>query len=206
MVVTSASGSVTSSVASLTVVLDPKLLATAEYFWDTDPGVGNGTPVSVPAGQSFTLGAPGSSVLNVNTASLAAGLHKLGFRVVDASSRWSDINWLPVQVQNAATLSASVNNSSIGDANKMLVAAEYFWDSDPGNGNGTPVSVPADESFTLGVPGTNLFNAECRFACGGSPSVGFPGRRCQLELEHHQLAAGAGAECGNSFGERGGFV
>jgi len=41
---------------------------------------------------------------------------------------------------------------------QALVAAEYFWDNDPGTGNGTPLSVTAGESFTLGVPGTNLFN------------------------------------------------
>ena len=127
----------------------------------------------MPPGESFTLGVPGTNLFNASVASLAAGLHQLGFRAEDASSNWSAINWLPVQVQNAATLSASVAASSIGDAGKRLVAAEYFWDSDPGNGNGTPISVPPGESFTLGTPGTNLFNASVASLAAGLHQLGF---------------------------------
>ena len=103
---------------------DPQALVYAEYFWDTDPGLSNGVPVTVAAAETFVIGSPSAFVLNVSVTSLSAGLHRLGFRVVDASARWSDINWLPVQVQNAATLAASVATSSINDTNKLLVAAE----------------------------------------------------------------------------------
>ena len=75
-----------------------KKLVAAEYFWDSDPGNGNGTPISVPPSESFTLGTPGTNLFNASVASLAAGLHQLGFRAEDASSNWSTINWLPVQV------------------------------------------------------------------------------------------------------------
>jgi hypothetical protein len=86
------------SVAASSISDANKLLVAAEYFWDSDPGNGNGTPVSVPAGESFTLGAPGTNLFNANITSLAAGLHKLGFRAKDAATNWGDINWLPVQV------------------------------------------------------------------------------------------------------------
>ena len=152
---------------------DPQALVYAEYFWDTDPGLSNGVPVSVAAAETFAIGSPSALVLNVSVTSLSAGLHRLGFRVVDASARWSDINWLPVQVQNAATLAASVATSSINDTNKLLVAAEYFWDSDPGNGNGTAVSVSAAESFTLGAPGTNLLSVDVSALPVGLHRLGF---------------------------------
>src|SRR6185369_15993036 len=128
------------------------VLSYAEYFWDSDPGVGNGVTVSVVAAESLAFGSPGSQVLSVSATNLSAGLHRLGFRVVDANGHPSDVNWLPVQVQNAGTLSASVSPSRIADAHEALVSAEYFWDTDPGVGSGTPLSVTAGQSFTFGAP------------------------------------------------------
>lgn len=90
-------------------------LAAAEYFIDSDPGPGNGTPFTLPVDdtivqtQSVTL--PGD---------IAPGLHYLYAR-----SRSSDGIWgLTQQTQ------FFVKNT--------IIAAEYFFDTDPGIGLGNP--------------------------------------------------------------------
>ncbi|HEX6849204.1 MAG TPA: hypothetical protein VF144_19600, partial [Chitinophagaceae bacterium] len=105
-------------------------ITAAEYFFDTDPGQGNGTPVSV--------GTPGSTV-NFNVAiptSFTSGFHFLGLRVQDANGLWSMIEYRGFYI--------SQNTSDVGN----ITAAEYFFDTDPGPGNGTPLSV--------GTPGANV--------------------------------------------------
>jgi hypothetical protein len=120
-------------------------LVVGEYFWDTDPGLGLGTSVSIPTGE--TLIPSDIPPLNVNVTALTAGLHKLGFRVEDAEGRWSDISWLPIQVQDPNALLAAVTNWSVGDSNKLLASAEYFWGADPGLGSGSTVAVPQTETL-----------------------------------------------------------
>src|ERR1041384_1656105 len=165
------------SVANFEINDTNKLLVAAEFFWDSDPGSGNGISVSAQTGESYTLGAPGSNLFNADISALAAGLHKLGFRARDTSTNWSDVNWLPVQVQDSASLSSgAINSSAINDANKLLVAGEYFWDSDPGQGNGIAASVSVGETFTLGAPGSNLFNADITSLAAGLHKLGFRAR------------------------------
>lgn len=93
----------------------------AEYFWDTDPGVGKGTPL--PA----TLGATGGIVdVDVLTDGLAPGQHTIGFRTCSGRA-WS------------ATVTATV---TIPDGRSAeITGAEYFWGEDPGFGKGTPIDV-----------------------------------------------------------------
>jgi hypothetical protein len=60
----------------------PNMVA-AEYFIDTDPGVGNASPISIPAGQNFTqtlpLLVPGSTT---------QGNHFIAIRFKDTNDRW----------------------------------------------------------------------------------------------------------------------
>jgi hypothetical protein len=134
---------------------DPQALTAAEYFWDADPGAGNGTPVSIPAGE--TLITSDIPPLNVDVTHLSAGLHLLGVRVKDATGRWSGVALEPIQVQDANTLIAAVNSLPTADTNKLLASGEYFFDTDPGLGNGTKITIPTGETLiTPDIPPLNL--------------------------------------------------
>jgi len=59
-------------------------LSRVEYFWDTDPGIGNAT--------AYTNFTPGSMVeLNIplSTADARPGMRRLGIRVMDNGNQWS---------------------------------------------------------------------------------------------------------------------
>jgi len=111
----------------------------AEYFFDHDPGQGNGTviPISTP-GDVVNFPA------NIPLGGLAAGFHTLAIRVCDAEGKWSRFDYRTIYM----TSEQESNVSSV-------VAAEYFFDSDPGPGNATPTSLGvfgAVVNFTATVP------------------------------------------------------
>ncbi len=118
-----------------------------EYFLDSDPGFGMGTEVPV---------APAPNVSNlqfsIGLGSVTDGFHTLFVRAVDDSARWSLARVSPFykSVLSASTL-------------PLVTRAEYFMDSDPGPGAGTPVQIN---------PSSNITNLQ--FAIGlGSVSPGF---------------------------------
>ncbi len=111
-------------------------LSKAEYFIDTDPGQGSGTPITIPGGatSNFTFTVP--------TASLSNGFHFLVVRVRDLNARWSLLEARGFFITTSTT---NVPNIS---------AAEYFYDLDPGQGAGTPISILAGPTtFALPVGG-----------------------------------------------------
>jgi PKD repeat protein len=55
----------------------------AEYFFDSDPGFGNATPLSVTAGDSVHI------QTSVGLGSLQAGMHRIFVRVMDSVGVWS---------------------------------------------------------------------------------------------------------------------
>ena len=122
----------------------------AEYYFDTDPGFGNATTVSVTAGQTITFNFSGSIV------SLSNGLHNLYVRTLDANGNWS-----------VATPKLFYKESSINNPAPYIVAAEYFFDTDPGFGNATTASVTAGTTVTFSLSGniaalTKIGRASCR--------------------------------------------
>jgi gliding motility-associated-like protein len=112
----------------------------AEYFFDTDPGNGNGIPIAIiPSGTvSFTTSIP--------TSSLSQGFHFLGIRVKETGGVWS------IFESRGFYITASTSNVT------NIAAAEYFIDADPGNGNGTaiPTTSGTNVNFVLSVPTTSL--------------------------------------------------
>lgn len=107
-----------------------------EYFFDTDPGVGNGAALTF---------APGSTVnftSSISTASLSSGFHQLAIRVKETGGVWSAFEGRGFYI---STTTADSPN---------IVGAEYFFDADPGNGNGIPIAVTAGASvtFTVSLP------------------------------------------------------
>ena len=103
-----------------------KFVATGEWFWDTDPGTGNGTPITAVDG-NFDDAI--EEVMESSSNIPALGVHTFNIRVQDASGSWGPRfttivdSWEPVVAQQ--------------DAN--ITMAEFFWDTDPGEGNGTPM-------------------------------------------------------------------
>lgn len=97
-----------------------------EYFFDQDPGVGNGTQmVASLTGDELTM------AFDVSTDGLADGVHKIGIRTL-TDGTWSDTKYRQFLVRSV------VEN--------YITRVEYFWDTDPGAGNGMAVDiVPGEE-------------------------------------------------------------
>ena len=104
-----------------------KEIVNMEYYFDVDPGFGNGTPVS------FTQGLTPSAVTGLNTSSLTSGIHKLSIRAKNSAEKWSETSTIIYFKQDPA--------------NQPISGMEYYFDFDPGYGNGTQVPV---------IPGDNI--------------------------------------------------
>ena len=110
----------------------------AEFFVDADPGVGNGTPITVPSGSTATF------LATVPTTSLAAGFHFVAIRTKDADGKWGLFETRGFYI--------STQTANMGDITNM----EYFFDTDPGVGNAMPLSITPSQnisqSFIIPVP------------------------------------------------------
>jgi hypothetical protein len=116
-------------------------LTLCEYFFDTDPGLGNGIVIPTVPADSLII------TTTVPTSSLTPGFHKLFVRTMDADGIWSLYEGRTLYIQT------NTNNT-----NAQLTEAEYFYDTDPGIGNGTNFSVTANDSLIIDttVPTTSL--------------------------------------------------
>ena len=108
-------------------------ISTGEWFVDTDPGIGKGTSFSVNASANLTA-------LNIASKSLTPGIHNLFVRVKNTSNVWSHYEGrmfyiLPNQMFQSTTLQA----------------AEWFIDTDPGIGKGTPVSIASAKEISKAI-------------------------------------------------------
>jgi len=124
---------------SLTCAVYGQSLVTAEYFFDTDPGVGNGTALAVTAADTVQFTG------TVSASGLSSGFHILYIRARNTTGVWSLSERRPVFIQTP------VNTGT-------LVAAEYYFDTDPGVGNGTALSVTTADTvlFSGTVSGSGL--------------------------------------------------
>ncbi|NRA94095.1 MAG: T9SS type A sorting domain-containing protein [Psychroserpens sp.] len=81
---------------------------------------------------------------DIPTTGLSDGNHKLYIRVINTDNSWS------LYDQNVFYVSENNANAA------LITAAEYFFDIDPGIGNGTPIdlddSVSIDEDLSVDVP------------------------------------------------------
>lgn len=100
------------------------LVQQGEYYWDTDPGTGNGSPLLAFDGDF-------NSALETAIAadnSITPGAHRLFVRVMGADNAWSAPYTQVVQV-----------NSPLVARSVVVQQGEFFFDSDPGEGNATPL-------------------------------------------------------------------
>ncbi len=114
----------------------------AEFFIDADPGFGNATSIPIPS--------PGIDLMlqfNPDLQGLDPGMHYIHVRTREKSGSWgSGFN----------SIFIIVNLPSSGDSDIQQV--EFFIDSDPGYGAGTPVTLPSGGSdltidFTVALDG-----------------------------------------------------
>ncbi len=117
------------------------VIAKAEYFFDTDPGVGNA--------RSITISPTDTAVTKTFTASasgLSPGYHKLYIRAQDSTGRWS------ISARRNIEVIQSLDTAKI-------IAAEYFFSSDQGFGRATAkifTSPLANGTFTFNIPYSNI--------------------------------------------------
>lgn len=101
-------------------------VSTAECFWDNDPGFGNGIAMLAFDGAYNEA----VEVLIKNGINLPAnGIHKFNVRVRDAENKWGNTFGVVVDITPSLLTSRAIK----------IIAAEYFFDVDPGNGNATPM-------------------------------------------------------------------
>jgi hypothetical protein len=105
----------------------------AEYFWDADPGEGNGITLQAFDG-NFNQAL--ETVFSNNATLPSIGNHTIGIRIKGQEGNWSSIFGKTFRV---------VANNSTNNTVK-ITAAEYFWDNDPGEGAGT-VMLAFDGNF-----------------------------------------------------------
>ncbi|NKB67898.1 MAG: choice-of-anchor D domain-containing protein [Candidatus Latescibacteria bacterium] len=103
----------------------------AEYFVDVDPGQGSGTPLPLTAS-----GTVATSELDIDTGSLSLGSHVVYVRFQDANQVWGRPQGQAFRVDSAAGPSPVLE----------IAAGEYFINTDPGQGNATPLQ-PEDGGF-----------------------------------------------------------
>ncbi|MCB9357854.1 MAG: hypothetical protein H6508_07930 [Calditrichaeota bacterium] len=125
-----------------------------EYYFDMDPGQGNGIPITVVSGEEVLIDG------DIATSGLSPGVHELYVRMQRDDGVWGE----PV-----------VRRVRVGVGTEFD-QAEAFFDSDPGVGNGTPVSVASDGVINLAdfsVPdiGRGFHDFNVRVHSGGTWSV-----------------------------------
>ena len=121
-----------------TKVLPLAPLKTAEYFIDTDPGVGNGTAFTLPKTDSANIL---QNVVIPKT--IAGGYHKLYFRVKDSLNHWGLYEPRNFYVDTFKAPQQTITYLP------PLKTAEYFIDTDPGVGNGTAFTLPKTDSANI---------------------------------------------------------
>ncbi len=115
----------------------------AEYFWDTDPGAGNGTAMTASDG---AFGNTLEAIMAQTSTLPALGAHTFSVRVKDEDGAWGGVFSTVVEIFPASVPSQAIN----------VQAAEYFWDTDPGAGNGlTVVAFDGDFSDAIEVIALN---------------------------------------------------
>ena len=126
-----------------------------EYFWDEDPGFGNGMH------EVLQPDAAGNEVsFEISTSGLQDGVHTLHVRTKAVG--WSPVTHYYVRVHNGKV-------ETIDDV-------EYFWDEDPGYGNGTKVpfeqggyvDIKDFEPYVEGLTGEHTFCLRAHSAGGWS--------------------------------------
>lgn len=114
-----------------------------EYYFDSDPGFGNG--VSIPINASTNL----TQDFTIPLITVSEGVHNLYIRAKSIEGTWSIPVNKPVFVQYGSQ-TASIH---------LIDKLEYFVDTDPGIGNGISIPISAGTNlthdFSISLAGTS---------------------------------------------------
>ena len=113
----------------------------AEYFVDTDPGEGNGTAFQAQDG-AFDSEVESILPKDLNVTGLTVGPHLVGVRYQDNNNTWGEVLYQTIHVYDANPSGGGSGGGGGGTSGSSggfatIQAAEYFVDTDPGEGNGT---------------------------------------------------------------------
>lgn len=106
-------------------------LRSLEYYVDKDPGVGNGRAVTLPTSSEAS-----SFQFQADLSGLPPGFHRIFVRSFDMNSKHSFLSWIFFDNYILPPYSTSASSGN-------LVSLEYYFDADPGFGNGKPIALPA---------------------------------------------------------------
>ena len=109
-----------------------------EYFYDSDPGVGNGTDLSITSGSTVTVDT------DISLPELGTGLHHVYFRAMDADGDWSISRVHPFYIPSAQSLMPLPEIDTL----------EYFID------NLVPEGQGAQAAVTQATTVTQTFNVD----------------------------------------------
>jgi hypothetical protein len=106
-------------------------LARLAYFFDVDPGYGQGRPLSTPS--------TGTNTYVMSFEGIQPGAHVLNVRALNNQGRWSSVVTRPLYVYQPS--------------GKVLELEYFFDDADPGEGQAKPVALPQNllEPFAFDV-------------------------------------------------------
>ncbi len=134
---------------TVTIPSPPQIVA-AEYFFDKDPGQGKGTAMPVFAATDSV-----NATNSISIFGLAVGYHNMFIRTENSANQWSLYEGRNFYVQPTVTIPAP----------SQIVAAEYFFDKDPGQGKGTLMpafaatdSINMSTAISLGTLSTGFHN------------------------------------------------
>lgn len=123
----------------------------AEYFWGTsDPGAGNGTVINAQDGNFNDV----VEAVFKNNVTVPA----LGFNLLNVRMKGNNGTWGPLfkTVLNVDTFKREAIN---------VLSAEYFWNTDPGEGMGTPLFA-ADGNFDAAIESITGVSASTALVSG----------------------------------------
>ena len=102
-----------------------------EYFWDTDPGAGKATKLSITPSSDLSL-----NNISIPTTGLSKGSHLLGIRAK------GERGWSPLITQEVNVPATTAGATDI-------TYVEYFWDTDPGFGKGTSLPFTKGQEVSI---------------------------------------------------------
>lgn len=128
--------------SNFTVIL-PNITA-LEYFFNNDPGPGNGTAITITPGTNIDL-----TNINIPTTSLPIGWHTLCVRARDANNVWGFYECRRIYVRETPPI---IPTPTVSD----ITQVEFFYNTD--NGPGTGATIPISAGQNIDVVNTNLAN------------------------------------------------
>jgi hypothetical protein len=137
-------------------------LTTVEYFIDVDPGYGNGTTITVPAGTTDYA----NQIINLDPSTINDGVHVFYIRSKNANGTWSHTNKL---------FFYKAPTPSVNDRITNIKYAEYFFDTDPGYYLASPIAITPSidiSNFLLNTNITGLAAGNHKFFIRGIDSIG----------------------------------